>query len=129
MLPSGSVARARRLQLRGQLRNWNFRPAPHSLFALAPSDRRRGRVKGDAAAPAILDHETRRGVGIERSHLVIDVTAERGAYAPLFAQREVIALSYIVQAEKLYHQVVGGIASGLNERNGVMARIGVEEIG
>src|SRR5262249_42358939 len=33
--PSGNVARARRLQLRGQLRPWNFRPAPHSLFALA----------------------------------------------------------------------------------------------
>jgi len=29
------VAQARRLQLRGQLRNWNLRPAPHSLFALA----------------------------------------------------------------------------------------------
>src|SRR5262252_8123100 len=33
--PSGRVARARRLQLRGQLRPWNFRSAPHSLFALA----------------------------------------------------------------------------------------------
>src|SRR5262249_40402675 len=33
--PSGNVAPARRLQLRGQLRPWNFRPAPHSLFALA----------------------------------------------------------------------------------------------
>src|SRR5262249_62264290 len=33
--PSGNVARARRLQLRGQLRAWNFHSAPHSLFALA----------------------------------------------------------------------------------------------
>jgi hypothetical protein len=33
--PSGNVARARRLQLRGQLRPWNCRSAPHSLFALA----------------------------------------------------------------------------------------------
>src|SRR5713101_2612655 len=32
--PSGPVAQARRLQLRGQLRNWNLGSAPHSLFAL-----------------------------------------------------------------------------------------------
>src|SRR5262245_16521529 len=32
--PSGAVVRARRLQLRGQLRRWNVRSAPHSLFAL-----------------------------------------------------------------------------------------------
>src|SRR6516162_5275122 len=29
--PSGAVAQARRLQLRGQLRHWNPRSAPHSL--------------------------------------------------------------------------------------------------
>jgi hypothetical protein len=28
------VVQARRLQLRGQLRNWNLGSAPHSLFAL-----------------------------------------------------------------------------------------------
>ena len=33
--PSGNVVRARRLQLRGQLRSWNLRSAPHSLFALS----------------------------------------------------------------------------------------------
>src|SRR5262249_11884957 len=33
--PSGNVARARRLQLRGPLRPWNFPSAPHSLFTLA----------------------------------------------------------------------------------------------
>ncbi len=33
--PSGRVVRARRLQLRGQLRNWNLRSSPHSLFALS----------------------------------------------------------------------------------------------
>jgi hypothetical protein len=33
-IPSGIVARARRLQLRGQLRIRNLRSSPHSLFAL-----------------------------------------------------------------------------------------------
>src|SRR5262245_9976121 len=37
--PSGAVVRARRLQLRGQLRRWNVRSAPHSLFALGSRDR------------------------------------------------------------------------------------------
>ena len=37
--PSGIVVRARRLQLRGQLRPGNLRSAPHSLFALDVRDR------------------------------------------------------------------------------------------
>ena len=57
------------------------------------------------------------------------MTAERGADASLLAERKIIALPDIVEAEKLHHQVMGGVAPGFNERNRVMAGIGVEEIG
>jgi hypothetical protein len=39
-LPVAPWLKARRIQLRGQLRNWNTRSVPHSLFALVKRDRR-----------------------------------------------------------------------------------------
>ena len=46
--PSGIVVRARRLQLRGQLRPGNLRSAPHSLFALDVRDRWSRGLNGQA---------------------------------------------------------------------------------
>ncbi len=54
--------------------------------------------------------------------------AERGADAPFLAQREVVALSDVVQAEQLHHQMVGGVATGFYEGDRVVTGIGVKEI-
>src|SRR5262249_57624487 len=49
-----------------------------------------------AAAPAILDHESRRPVPLEPGHLLVDVAAHGDADPAFDAEREVVALAYVV---------------------------------
>jgi len=61
--PSGAVAEAYRLQLRGQLRPWNLGSIPHSLFALKVRDRWWGDLR---AARARLSIRQAGGMGLDR---------------------------------------------------------------
>ena len=57
------------------------------------------------------------------------MAAERDADAAFLAEREVVALADVVEVEQLHHQMMRGVAAGLDERDRMVARIGVEEIG
>src|SRR5262249_27824950 len=97
-----------------------FRGEPHALVpphARAPGDFFRLPIVEVAAAtaPAVFDHEAGRRIGVERGDLVVDVAAERGADAALLAEREIIALPDVVEAVELDHQMVRGVAPGLDE--------------
>src|SRR5262252_6921640 len=97
--------------------------APGDLFRPPPLD------VDDSSAPAVLHHESRRRIRIERGDLVVDVPAQRDADAAFLAQRQIVALPDVVEAEELHHQMMGGAAAGLDEGDRVVARIGVEEVG
>ena len=73
-------------------------------------------------APAVFDHERRRRPAIERGDEVAGVPAERGRDSPRFAQRNIVALSDIVEAEQLHHQVMHRVLAGLDEGEAVVAR-------
>ena len=47
--------------------------------------------------------------------------------AALFAEREIVALADIVEAEQLHHDVMHGVLAGLDEGEAVVARIEVQE--
>src|SRR5229473_973446 len=49
------------------------------------------------------------------------------ADAALFAERQIVALADIVEAEQLHHDVVHGVLAGLDEGEAVVTRIEVEE--
>ena len=53
--------------------------------------------------------------------------AERRANAAFFAERQIVALADIVEAEHLHHNVVHRVLAGLDEGQAVMARIEMEE--
>ena len=47
--------------------------------------------------------------------------------AALFAERQIVALADIVEAEQLHHDVMHGVLAGLDEGEAVVARIEVQE--
>src|SRR5262249_13382762 len=91
-----------------------LRRHPHAVVAphaRAPGDLLRlpGVGIDHAAAPAILDHESRRAVRVERGHLVVDVAAHSDADPALNAK--VVALADVVEAVKLDHDMMRGVAA------------------
>ena len=80
-------------------------------------------------APAMLGHEARGRVGIIRGHVVAAVAAQRHREAPLFLQREIQSLAHVVEAEMLDHHVMDRALAGLDQREGMVTRVHVEEIG
>src|SRR5207302_4922086 len=82
-----------------------------------------------AATPAVFDEEFRWRPRIERGHLIVGVTAERGADRLRLAQRQVVGLPDIVQIAELDHEVMDAVFAGSDEGEAVVARIDMKEIG
>src|ERR1700729_23703 len=100
--------------------------APHAGTLLALG-RLPGRDVDRARAPAVFDHEGGWCPAVERRDEIAGVAAERHADAALFAERKIVALADIVEAEQLHHDVMHGILAGLDEGEAVMARIEMQE--
>ena len=82
-----------------------------------------------AAAPAAFDHEGRRRLGVERGHEIVGVPAERDADAIFLRQCDVVALADIVERKQLHHQMMHAVPAGLDQREAVMPRVDMEEVG
>src|SRR6266568_1312051 len=81
-----------------------------------------------ARAPAVFDHESGRRPGVERGDEIAGMAAERRRHAAL-AERDVVALAEVIEAEHLHHDVMDRARASADERDTVMARVGVQEIG
>src|SRR5882724_6618057 len=57
------------------------------------------------------------------------MTAERDADALLLAQSDIVGLADIVERKQLYHQMMHAVAAGLDQREAVMPRVDVKEVG
>src|SRR5262249_16591562 len=101
-------------------------PQARAEFAL---ERLPGCVVDELAAPAVFDQKARRVPGIERGDVIAGMATERDADALGVAEREIVALSHIVETVELHHHVMDHVDAALDEGDAVMARIDVEEIG
>src|SRR5258708_4129357 len=57
------------------------------------------------------------------------MTAERDADALLLAQSDIVGLADIVERKQLHHQMMHAVAAGLDQREAVMPRVDVKEVG
>src|SRR5829696_3218583 len=92
----------RRLDAHGARLGAAFRRKPRAIVApqarpLGALVRRPGLKIDGAATPAILDEKIGRAPGIERRHVVVDVTAERGADHLGLPQRQIVGLADVVE--------------------------------
>src|SRR5215469_16797394 len=78
-------------------------------------------------APAVFDHESGWRPAIKRCDEVAGVPAERDRNAIFLGKGKVVALTDIVKAEQLHHDVMDRVLAALNESETVMARIDVEK--
>src|SRR5215203_7453011 len=82
-----------------------------------------------ARAPAVFHHEARRRPRIERGDEIAGMAAERRRHAAFRAERDVVALAYVVETEHFHHDVMNRALASMDKGEAVMARIDVQEIG
>src|SRR3954467_14455202 len=83
----------------------------------------------EASTPTVFDHEARRRPRVERGNVIVRVTAESRADALGVGQRDVIGLPDVVETEQLDHHVVHAVLARFDEREAVVTRVDVAEIG
>src|SRR6516225_10026612 len=101
--------------------------APEARAELA-LERLPGVVVNELTAPAVFDQEAGRIPRVKGSYIVAGMTPERHTDAVGIAEREIIALSDVVEAVELDHHMMDHVGAALDEGDAVVTWIDVKEI-